>query len=42
MMGVSGARGSFSIAGLLQMVVSRGSCSGLDLLLCVCMGTLML
>ncbi len=36
--GVSGASGSFSMVGLLQMAVSRGSCSGSDLLLHVCVG----
>jgi len=36
--GVSGARGSFSSAGLLQMVMSRGSSSGSDSLLHVCWG----
>ena len=40
-MGVSGARGSFSIAGLLQMAVSRRSCSGSDLLFHVHVGTSM-
>ena len=40
--GVSGVRGSFSIAGLLWMVVLRGSCSGSDSLLHVHMGTLTL
>ncbi len=39
MTGVTGARGSFSIAGLLQMVMSRGSCSGSDLLLRMQVGT---
>ena len=38
-MGVAGARGSFSIAGLLRMVTSRGSCSGSDSLLRACVGT---
>ncbi len=38
-MGVVGARGSFSVAGLLRIVISRGSCSGSDLLLHVCVGT---
>ncbi len=38
MVGVVGARGSFSIAGLLQMVMSKGSCSGSDSLLRVCEG----
>ncbi len=42
MMGVSGARGSFSMAGLLWMTVSRGSCSGSDSLLCARVGILML
>ncbi len=37
--GVSGASGSFSIAGLLQISVSRGSCSGSDLLFCACVWT---
>ncbi len=35
-MGVSGARGSFSMAGLLRMIVLRGSCSGSDSLSHVC------
>ena len=39
--GVSSASSSFSSAGLLQMVMSRGSCSGSDSLLCMCVGTLM-
>ena len=39
--GVSGARGSFSNAGLLWMAVLRGSCSGSDSLLCAHVGTLM-
>ncbi len=38
--GVSGVRGSFSMAGLLRIAVSRGSCSGSDSLLHVCVGTL--
>ena len=40
--GVTGARGSFSIVGLLWMLMSRGSCSGSDSLLHVCIGTLTL
>ncbi len=38
--GIVGARGSFSIAGLWWMATSRVSGSGSDSLLCVCMGTL--
>ena len=41
-MGVIGARGSFSMVGLLWIVISRGSCSGSDLLLRAWVGTSML
>ena len=37
--GVSGARGSFSIAGVLQVATSRGSCSGSDSLFHARVGT---
>ncbi len=42
LMGVAGARGSFSRVGLLRIVISRGSCSDSDLLLRVHVGTSML
>ena len=37
--GVSGASGSFNIAGLLRMVIPRGSCSSSDSLFRACVGT---
>ncbi len=38
-MGVLGARGSFNMAGLLRIAVSRGSCSGSDSLFHAHVGT---
>ncbi len=37
--GVAGASGSFMMAGLFRIVISRGSCSVSDSLCCVQMGT---
>ncbi len=37
--GVVGVRGSFSIVGLLRIVISRGSCSGSDSLFHAQVGT---